>query len=268
MCYYNKAIGNMTDHDAKLLEELEEAIEDGQLYLCYQPMVDMKSQKTSDVEALLRWRHPVKGTIGPMEFIPVAERAGLILPIGKWVLENACNQLKNWHEMGLKDIRIAVNISVVQLGQSDFVQIVTEVLRKNNLSSKYLEIEITETSCMNFADIVIDNLKKLSEIGIKVSIDDFGTGYNSLKNLQKFVAGKIKLDRIFISNIHDEKNKSIIDMVITLGHQLGMQITAEGIENEEQYEYLLKKGCDIGQGYYFCRPLIPEHLLEYIGSTV
>ena len=262
MWYYDDSIVVMSDYEKILQNDLKKALLRKELFLCYQPMVSMRSRKIYQVEALLRWRHPVRGLLNPMEFIPMAEKTKQIIPIGNWVLENACCQLKEWHDMGFTQMRLSVNISVIQLEQVDFICNIRNILDKYNLLAEYLEFEVTETGCMNFTEIVTENLRVLSKEGIRISMDDFGTGYNSLKNLQQFTVNNIKLDRTFISRINDSINRSIIDTIISLGHELGMRIVAEGIEDEEQYRYLLSRNCDFGQGYYFCEPILPNELIK------
>lgn len=246
--------------------ELNNAIVNGEMFLCYQPLIDAKTKKMVGMEALIRWKHPRMGMIRPLEFIPIAEETGLIIPIGEWVLQNACRQFKKWQNMGYTDCGLSVNVSAIQLQQPGFAEIVSRIVNENGILPKFIELEITESIFLGSSPDVSINLNALSEQGFKISIDDFGTGYNSLKNLQEVLISTMKIDRTFICDIKADINKVIIDSVIYLGHSINAEITAEGVETEEQYEYLKKKGCDKIQGYYFSKPLLPEEvikLLEY-----
>lgn len=249
--------------------DLRTAIAEKQFFLCYQPLVDTKTKKMVWMEALIRWKHPKKGIISPLDFIPVAEETGLIVPIGEWVLENACRQLKEWHVKNNIKYGVSVNVSAIQLKQSGFINFVDNILKTNKLTPKYLEIEMTESE--NFespSQTVKKNIEQLRELGVKIAIDDFGTGYNSLKNIQTFNIDGLKIDKIFISNIKDDINKIIIDTIILLAHKIKAEVTAEGVETKEQYDYLKNQGCDRIQGYYFSKPLLPENLTKYMSFQV
>ncbi|WP_238883446.1 GGDEF and EAL domain-containing protein [Clostridium sp. YIM B02551] len=244
--------------------DLKDAIDNGELFLCYQPIIDARTKRVVRMEALIRWKHLKKGIISPVDFIPVAEETKLIIPIGEWVLKSALKQLKEWHEAGFKDFRLSVNASVVQLQKPDFAKDVSKLLEEEGISAKYIELEITESALIDSVYNLSNNLKLLREQGIKVSIDDFGTGYNSLKYIQKFNVDCIKIDRTFVSNVNDERNKIIISHIISLGHSIDAEIIAEGVETKEQYEYLKEQCCDTIQGYYFSKPLLPEEAIEFL----
>ena len=244
--------------------DLKDALDNEELLLCYQPLIDARTKRVVRFEALIRWKHPKKGIIGPLDFIPATEETKLIIPIGEWVLKNTFMQLKEWHELGLKDFTLSVNASIVQLQKPDFAETVIEMLLDVGISPKYIELEITESVLMNSVYTVANNLNLLRKQGIKVSIDDFGTGYNSLKYIQKFDVDCIKIDRTFVSNIDDDINKIIIKHIISLGHSINAEIIAEGVETKEQYKYLKKQGCDIIQGYYFSKPLLPEEATRFL----
>lgn len=245
-------------------EDLRNAIANGELFICYQPMIDVKTKKTVWLEALLRWKHPLKGLINPLEFIPIAEETMLIIPIGRWVLQNACRQLKKWYEMGFSDLGLSVNVSAIQLQQPDFAEMVGTILAENKLWPQCLELEITESKFIGSSNTAARNLNLLRSMGIKISIDDFGTGYNSLRYIQKLTVDSIKIDRMFVCDIEADINKAIIDMIILLGHKVNAQVTAEGVETKEQYEYLQKRGCDKIQGYYFSKPLLHEEVIKFL----
>jgi diguanylate cyclase (GGDEF)-like protein/PAS domain S-box-containing protein len=244
--------------------DLKDALDNEELLLCYQPLIDARTKRVVRFEALIRWKHPKKGIIGPLDFIPATEETKLIIPIGEWVLKNTFMQLKEWHELGLKDFTLSVNASIVQLQKPDFAETVIEMLLDVGISPKYIELEITESVLMNSVYTVANNLNLLRKQGIKVSIDDFGTGYNSLKYIQKFDVDCIKIDRTFVSNINNDINKMIIKHIISLGHSINAEIIAEGVETKEQYKYLKKQGCDIIQGYYFSKPLLPEEATRFL----
>lgn len=244
--------------------DLRDAIDNGELFLCYQPLIDARTKRVVRVEALIRWKHLKKGIISPIDFIPVAEETKLIIPIGKWVLKNSFKQLKGWHELGFKDFRLSVNASVVQLQKPEFAEVVSKILLEEGISANHIELEITESVLMDSVYNLSNNLNLLREQGVKVSIDDFGTGYNSLKYIQKFGVDCIKIDRTFVSNVNEDINKKIINHIISLGHSINAEIIAEGVETKEQYEYLKEQGCDIIQGYYFSKPLLPEEATEFL----
>lgn len=261
-CYFN----NDMTREASLLNDISKdlriAIEEKEFFLCYQPIIDARTKEILSIEALVRWRHPQKGVINPREFIPIAEKTNLILPIGEWVIKTSCSQLKEWHDLGYTNCSLSVNVSAVQLQQQDFAEMVNTLLAETRLSPEYLELEITESVLMEFNHIAKRNLIELRKQGIKISVDDFGTGYNSLKYIQEFVVNNLKIDRAFTFNIKSDVNKVIIDTIIFLGHKINAEIIAEGVEEEEQYEYLKMIGCDKIQGYYFSKPLLPEEVVN------
>lgn len=262
--YFNNYMSRAINLRSDIKKDLGTAIKNGEFFLCYQPLVDTSTKKAICLEALIRWKHPRKGIISPMEFIPIAEDTKLIVPIGEWVLSNACKQLKEWHAMGYTGCTISVNVSIIQLQQPDFAEIVCRILAETGLLPENLELEITESVFMESTHLVAKNLYYLKKQGVKISIDDFGTGYCSLNYLQKLAINNLKIDRSFICNIKVDVNKAIIDAVISLGHKINIEITAEGVETKEQYDYLKKKGCDKVQGYYFSKPLLPEEIIKFL----
>jgi diguanylate cyclase (GGDEF)-like protein/PAS domain S-box-containing protein len=238
-----------------------------EFYLCFQPMLDLRTNKIVTVEALIRWRHPKIGLIGPVDFIPVAEQTRLIIPLGEWVIEEACRQIKAWHEMNYM-ITVSVNVSAVQLHQPDFSKMVSNILMKYKLEPELLELEMTESVFIGNDQTVDNNIRSLSMMGVNLVIDDFGTGYNSFQSIQNNLFDCIKIDKNFIINMKHDINKTIIDSIIYLGHSLKTTITAEGVENKEQYEFLKNSGCDVIQGYYICKPLRPEDFINYMKSNL
>jgi len=239
-----------------LENDLRHALARRQFELHYQPKVDLLSDRMMGMEGLLRWRHPTKGLIGPAEFIPLAEDTGLIVPIGRWVIEEACAQNKAWQRAGLPHLRVAINISAVQFRQRDLLDTIKHALETSGLSPAFLEVELTETVVMQNASQAIVTLEKLSEMGIQVSIDDFGTGYSSLSYLKRFPIDKLKIDRSFIRDISSDSNDAaIVRATIALAHSLRLRVIAEGVETEDQLQFLRAVGCDEYQGFYKSKPV-------------
>ena len=243
-----------------LEHDLHYALEKGELYLEYQPQVNLSTGRIYAVEALVRWKHPEKGWISPAEFIPIAEETGLIVPIGEWVLETACRQAKQWHEEGISDIGVAVNLSIRQFFQQNLVQMVEDILVKTNLSPHYLELEITESMTMdtNHAIGILHDLKRL---GVKIAVDDFGTGYSSMSYLKDFPIDCLKIDRSFVRNVQsNDHDGALISMIISMAKHLQLKVIAEGVEEVDQLSFLVERDCDIIQGYLFSRPISPAEL--------
>lgn len=235
--------------------ELRKALELDQLSLYYQPQIDMRSNKIIGVEALLRWDHPELGFVYPADFIPLAEESGLIIPIGRWVLETACLQNKAWQNLGLHPIPVAVNVSTLQFHQPRFAKSIERILADTGLDPEWLDLEITESIIMQSLSDTIKTLSSLKERGIKLSIDDFGTGYSSLSYLKTFPIDKLKIDKSFVHDIGTDKNdEAIVSSVISLARNMDMEVIAEGVENEEQLFYLIDKRCYLGQGFFFEKP--------------
>ncbi len=236
---------------------LRRAIERQEFHLHYQPIVSLLTNKILGFEALLRWQHPEGGTISPAEFIPVAEETGLIVPIGKWVLLEACRQLRQWQIEfpSLKELlTISVNLSVKQFMQPDLLTQVTQILQQTGLDARSLKLEITESAIMEDSESASVTLLQLKALGIQLCMDDFGTGYSSLSYLHRFPIDILKIDRSFISNIRvKEQNLKIVQTIVTLAHSLGMAVTAEGVETAEQLAFLKALNCEFGQGYFFSK---------------
>lgn len=241
--------------------ELRRALEQRELFLVYQPIIDLSSGQPVGLEALLRWRHPERGLIPPSDFIPVAEETGQIAGIGRWVLETACRQAKRWQDAGLPPVRIAVNLSARQLKQKNLVDVVARVLRDSELDPTCLELELTEWSIMEQAETTIGLLQELTALGIRLSVDDFGTGYSSLAYLKRFPINTLKVAQVFVRDIPGDANDAAITAsVISLAHSLRLAVIAEGVETAEQLVFLRQQGCDMVQGYLFCRPQDAETL--------
>ena len=254
--------------------ELRQAVKWEQLRLEYQPLMDLSSDRIIGMEALVRWEHPDKGTISPSDFIPIAEESGMILPIGQWVLNEACRQAKKWQTQfpSLWPLKMSVNLSARQFQGNDIVAHIARVLEETELPAFCLELEITETAVMEDADATIEILEKLRELGVKLAIDDFGTGYSSLAYLERFPLDSLKIDRSFVQTIGKisrngkaKKERSVIMKAVqTLGQGLGIEITAEGIETPEQLSELREMGCAIGQGFLFAKPLSSVSLTKML----
>jgi diguanylate cyclase (GGDEF)-like protein/PAS domain S-box-containing protein len=245
-------------------KDLRLALERDEFFLQYQPQVDLTTGALCGAEALIRWNHPLKGLVPPGDFILVAEETGQIVPIGEWVLRTACAQRVAWREAGLGDFAIAVNLSMRQLRQPTLGEMVKSVLKETGLEPKYLELEITEGIMMGDNKIALRFLDEMHELGVHLSIDDFGTGYSSLNYLKKLPVDKLKIDQSFVSDIEtDESDAAIIRSIISLGHRLNLRVIAEGVEKQEQLDFLHIRGCDEIQGYFYSRPLSTDAFFEF-----
>jgi diguanylate cyclase (GGDEF)-like protein/PAS domain S-box-containing protein len=262
--FYTKGM-NATAVNFLLLEnDLRRAIELNQLILHYQPQVDLISNDIVGVEALVRWQHPERGLISPSHFISLAEETGLIVPMGEWVLREACRQQKAWLDSGIGVGKMAVNLSPKQFRQKNFPEKVASILSNLGLQPEYLELEITESCAMEHAGETINQLNQLKDMGMYLAIDDFGTGYSSLAYLQRFPIQKLKIDRSFIHDIQDDINDAAIaKSIIGLAHNMQMVVIAEGVENTYQIEWLRNKGCDQAQGFLYAKPMPAKQLESY-----
>jgi diguanylate cyclase (GGDEF)-like protein/PAS domain S-box-containing protein len=240
-----------------LLENnLRKACERGELFLVYQPQVNIQTGQLVGVESLVRWQHPLLGLVPPDRFIPLAEETGLINPIGQWILRSACQQAMTWHTAGLPPIRVAVNISARQFAQHDFLESVQTIVSEVGLPTDWLELELTESAIMTDVERTAQTLHELKDSGISISIDDFGTGYSSLSNLKRFPLDRLKIDRSFVTKVHENTNDgAIAEAIIRMSHSLGLNVIAEGIELNEQLTFLAERGCNEMQGYLLSKPL-------------
>lgn len=246
-------------------ENLRRAIENNEFAVYYQPLIDVKTGAIDSLEALIRWVDSDGNIISPMEFIPLAEETGLIVPIGDWVLREVCKQNQIWQNKGLMKLRISVNVSPIQLQQKNFVNTVKDILKETGLDPKHLEFEITENTFIKSLYSTIKVVHRLRQIGIKVSLDDFGTGYSSLNYLKRLPISSLKIDKSFIHDLEGSIEEAITGSIILLGHKLKLDVVAEGVETREQYDFLHKQGCDKVQGYYFYKPM-PREEMEKILS--
>jgi diguanylate cyclase (GGDEF)-like protein/PAS domain S-box-containing protein len=242
-------------------EQLREALAHGDFRLVYQPQVDARTGAIFGVEALLRWRHPTEGMISPADFIPIAEETGLIVEIGDWVLETACEQNRRWQDEGLAPITVSVNVSAHQFLQQEWVDTVAAVLARTRLEPRYLELELTESVIMRDLDASIETMQRLQKMGVRLSIDDFGTGYSSLSALKHFPVGRLKIDKSFVRELpHGEDDKAIAIAVISLGQRLNLNVIAEGVETQAQVDFLSDNNCYEVQGYHFSKPVPPDEI--------
>jgi diguanylate cyclase (GGDEF)-like protein len=242
-------------------EDLRHAVERGEFYLEYQPQIEMGSGRVTGVEALIRWQHPEQGLVAPVQFIPLAEETGLIVPIGEWVLRTACFQTKAWQDAGLPAFSVSVNVSARQFKERTLIEQIARALRDSGLEARFLELELTESMVMEDLERALQSMQALRAMGVQFSIDDFGTGYSSLSALKRFPIARLKIDRAFVRDIPgDEEDKAIAKAIISLGHELNLKVIAEGVETEEQLEFLRTHGCDEMQGYLFSPPVSAAEL--------
>ncbi len=260
----------MHDRAMELLQietDLRRAITRKEFFLNYQPIVNLATGKVASFEALVRWRHPERGLVMPGEFVPVAEETGLIVPLGMWVLNEACRQMRTWQKQGLADesVTVSVNLSSRQFSQTDLIEQVSSALRDAGLKAANLKLEITESMVMENVDTAIDMLMQLRNLGVGLSIDDFGTGYSSLSYLHRFPIDTLKIDRSFVTQMTDNaENAEIVRTIVTLARSLDMNVIAEGVETREQLRQLGGLGCDYGQGYLFSRPVGAGQAVELL----
>jgi diguanylate cyclase (GGDEF)-like protein/PAS domain S-box-containing protein len=269
---YDRSMDSKAPEILILERDLRHALDRDEFQILYQPRVNLLNREIDGMEALLRWHHPAMGVISPAKFIPIAEDNGLIIKIGKWVLQQACAQNKQWQEAGYVPIRVAVNLSPLQFRQSDLVDMITKVLDETGLAPAYLELEITETAAVQNIEFTRDVFNKLDRMGVHLSIDDFGTGHSSLNRLQSLPLNYLKIDKSFVQDLDsNSKVAHIISTIVALGKNLGLKIVAEGVETELQHEFLKSVQCETAQGFLFHRPISiegAERLLTKIESSI
>lgn len=254
--FYLPSMNERTGEILGLESELRYAIERGQLELYYQPLIDLSNGQIMGAEALIRWHHPTRGLVSPDNFIPMAEETGLILPIGQWVLETACAQLKEWQDKGLAPIKVAVNVSVHQFKQEDISQFIQDLLRRNALKPYCLELEVTESVLIKSTQGFFQLIEDMKKIGVNLVLDDFGTGYSSLSYLTRFSVDKIKISQLFSQRVlSDANDKAVIRAILAMAKELDLKVVAEGLETKEQVDFFRRHGCDIGQGYFYSKPI-------------
>ena len=265
--FYTADMHAMASRRLGLETNLRRAIHNEEFLIHYQPRVSVDSLEITGVEALVRWQHPQLGLISPSEFIPLAEDTGLIVPIGEWVLRNACLQNKRWQDQGFAPIHMAVNICARQFQDQDVIETVVRTLDETGLAAEYLELELTESSIMKNEDLAAGVLNQLKSMGINISIDDFGTGYSSLASLKRLPIDALKIDQSFVRDATTEPDDAALVMaIITLAHNLRLKVIAEGVETEEQLRFLHLLRCDEIQGYFFSKPLPVDALVSLLES--
>ncbi|MFO1219278.1 MAG: EAL domain-containing protein [Burkholderiaceae bacterium] len=261
--FYTVQLANQAFNQFTLEADLRQAVERGELMLYFQPKVRVAGGEMTGLEALLRWRHPTRGLLAPGEFIELAEESGLIVPIGRWVMQAACRQIRSWRDAGHEVPPCAINLSLRQFAQESLESDLQQALARNGLAPQALEIEITESTLMTDTKRAQRVMARLHEMGLRIAIDDFGTGYSSLAHLKRFPAQTLKIDRSFIGDLPgDRDDVAITEAVVAMAHRLGLSVVAEGVETEAQLDYLRTLGCDEAQGYLISRPVTAEVMAE------
>ena len=263
--FYSDSMNQAAVQRFTMENALRNAIDSDQFTLYYQPLVDAESRTLKGFEALIRWHHPEMGFLPPDSFIPLAEETGLIIPLGEWVLREACQQAKAWEKSGYEPVRMSVNISNIQFNSPGFEETVKKVLEATDLPPRRLEIELTESSIMQAPDSGLETLIAIKALGVCIAMDDFGTGYSSLSALRRLPVDTLKIDRSFVDGVIDNQDDAVIvSMIIAMARILHLKVTAEGVETEEQLGFLHEQGCDTIQGYYISRPVPVEEAVEYL----
>lgn len=263
--FFDAHMQDLSIKHLQLDQDLRLAIENEEWQLLYQPKLDVKLGRIKGVEALIRWNHPQRGIVSPYEFIEFAEQRGLIVPIGNWVIRQACKQILEWKEQGLQDCVIAMNLSSLQLVQNDLADQIFETLERFSIPPRLIELEVTETALMNNLQIAMKSLQRLHSRGISIAIDDFGTGYSSFSHLKNLPINCLKIDRTFIKDIcQDDSDKKIVKTLVYMAHSMEMTVVAEGVEDKEQYDLLNEYSCDVIQGYLLSKPIAADALLKLV----
>ena len=255
--FYSRDMNLDAYRNIELENNIHRAVENSEFKLLYQPIFDLKTGKITSIEALIRWQNPDTGSCQPpSKFIPFCEKSGLIIPVGKWVLKTACRQNREWQDQGLEKVPVSVNLSAVQFKDKDLISTVGNTLEETGLDPRYLEIEVTETALIENFNTAVEKVAELKSLGVSISIDDFGTGYSSLIYLKKFNVDKLKIDRSFINELPgSNEDSAIVSAVLGLCRSLNLKTVAEGVETQEQEDFLKSRNCDTVQGFYYSRPL-------------
>lgn len=265
-CFYEESINEELTMQMELQSQLRSALEQEEFCVYYQAQIGLEDDVLTGFEALIRWKHPERGLILPGEFIPIAEKTGLIVPMGEWVLRQACRQLKQWEDAGFL-VTISVNLSARQFIDSNLVDVITSVLEETKINPNHLELEITETVALQDIDYTIEIIQKIKAMGVAFSLDDFGTGYSSVNYLRKLPVDYLKVDKSFIDTVtEDNSDKKIVSAIIQLAKTLDIAVIAEGVESDEQAVFLKRMKCDKAQGYLYSRPLPCEEAEKFLHS--
>jgi diguanylate cyclase (GGDEF)-like protein/PAS domain S-box-containing protein len=267
--FYSKEMNSRALERLAIESKLRRSIERGEFELHYQPKLDLRTNRITGVEALVRWRHPEMGLVPPLDFIPIAEESGLIIPIGEWVLQEAARQTRAWHVEGLPPINVAINIASPHFQQPGFLEHIAQVLKSTGLDARFLELEVTESMLMDDRTATLATLTALKAMGLKVSIDDFGTGYSSLAYLKRFPVNALKVDRSFVKDMPEaDDDAAITSAIIAMAHSLRLEVIAEGVETPAQLAFLRERGCDYAQGYLISRPIPGPELVALLRTSV
>jgi EAL domain-containing protein (putative c-di-GMP-specific phosphodiesterase class I) len=267
-CFFEASMNAHVHAQLEMVQDLRRAMDRHELILYYQPKFEAPNGPAIGAEALLRWEHPTRGLVQPDDFIPLAEKTGLIVPIGEWVLDESCRQMREWHDAGRVNWTMAVNLSPLQFGHAGLIEAVQATLERHQLRPRCLTLEITESTAMHDADASVVILQKLHEMGVRIAIDDFGTGYSSLLYLKRLPATELKIDRGFVRDLeHDSEDRAIVSAIVALGQTLDLKIVAEGVETIAQQEFLTNLGCDSLQGFLFGRPMPPDQFIAALART-
>ncbi|MET0490986.1 MAG: GGDEF domain-containing phosphodiesterase, partial [Acidimicrobiales bacterium] len=255
----------------ELSTDLRSAIETGELFLYYQPIVNLESEAIVGLEALVRWEHPTRGTLLPGVFIELAEQTGLIVPLGRWVLREALRQLSAWDAAGLESPKMSVNLSARQLGDGQLMEDITGALSTYKITPDRLCIEVTESLLIDETEFTMERLRDIHTVGVALAVDDFGTGYSSLSYLRRYPFDRLKIDRAFVQALGEgasrERDLEIVRAIVDLASRLDVDVVAEGIETDTEWQLLRSLGCGLGQGFYFSRPVPPEEIAPQLATT-
>lgn len=267
-CFFEASMNAHVQAQLEMVQDLRRALDRHEFVLYYQPKFEAPNGPAIGAEALLRWEHPTRGLIQPDEFIPLAEKTGLIVPIGEWVLDESCRQMREWQTAGRINWTMAVNLSPLQFGHAGLIETVQTTLERHQLRPRCLTLEITESTAMHDADASVVILQKLHEMGVRIAIDDFGTGYSSLLYLKRLPATELKIDRGFVRDLeYDTEDRAIVSAIVALGQTLDLKIVAEGVETIAQQEFLTNLGCDSLQGFLFGRPMPPDQFMAALARN-
>ncbi|MBN2796302.1 MAG: EAL domain-containing protein [Clostridia bacterium] len=264
--FYNAEVNTSARMRMEMVSEMRNGLSNEEFELLYQPIVDTRTGFVTGMEALIRWNSENLGPVMPSVFIPLAEQSRQIIPIGNWVLKRALSDTKKLHDLGFKKLNVAVNVSVIQFMEDDFIKNLRQFIEETKIQSERVTIEITENLFINDLEKILPVLKAIRETGVLISVDDFGTGFSSLSYIKNLPLSKLKIDRAFINEIHDDKSRMLMSGIIGLAHNLNLSIVAEGVETLEQLEFIREKSCEEAQGYYFSKPVTYEQLIEYLSK--